>query len=209
MQATPPRTRDRATLRATSRAGAIALGCAAGAFAQPGAEPPVRPVDQGFSDAEPLSTSLLLTPIDLRQPQDFRDLYHNEATGLYYRVSGGLIAAFPRSEYAADGSVLIPPGTEFYIGPPLNEQAGLAVWAAPAGSAANPVSNLLAPGEVPRVDYREEWGGSPFGPRPFAAASNARAPVEAAPVRSVWTDEAYRRARLAALLELPPATASR
>ncbi len=155
---------------------------------------------QGVGDVDALSASLGLAPVDLRQPVDFEALYRDDGSGLYYRVSGGIIAAFSRSEYGPNGAI-VPAGTEFYIGPPARSLAEeeAAIWAGATGF--GPISNLLAPGETARVDLREAWMSAGTVARRFIAPAPGDSPRGAPPIaRNIGTDEAYRQARLERLV---------
>ncbi|HWB19065.1 MAG TPA: hypothetical protein VG711_02105, partial [Phycisphaerales bacterium] len=81
----------------------------------------LKEVDQGFGDEGPLRTSLRDFSVDLRLPTGFQKVYQVPGReDELMRVSGGLIAVFPRSVYATGrggGQLpLIPPGTVYYIG---------------------------------------------------------------------------------------------
>ncbi|MBY0311055.1 MAG: hypothetical protein K2W85_03200 [Phycisphaerales bacterium] len=103
-------------------------------------------IDAGRADRGPLATSARRVPIDLRVPLSFDRVYRvpGSTTGvqvpgaaageeLYARISGGLTAVFPRSDYVSTKrgpAALIPPGTIFYIGA-LPKPAPGAAWNTP------------------------------------------------------------------------------
>lgn len=176
----------------------------------------LTPVDQGVTDLGELNTSNRLIPIDLRQPLDFGRLYEApDDSGRLMRISGGLSAVFPRSEYAASAGFIfpvVPAGTEFFIGPmPVT-----APTAEPAPEIAPFASDLL-------VDSRLDLGASSMSTnllssedpphfRQIHASNNhgmtleevltglAGAPLPQEPP-TVWTSERYRQSRIADLLE--------
>ena len=86
----------------------------------------LRVVDQGTEDMGPLARSSRMSRIDLRMPSGFDRVYRVESSTLgdaaparYARVSGALVAIFPRSEYATSErgtSILVPAGTVYAIG---------------------------------------------------------------------------------------------
>jgi hypothetical protein len=221
----------------TNRPALLALTILAGitltatALAQVGVTPPtdpmapistsdpyaLTPVDQGTADLGDLNTSNRLIPIDLRQPLDFDHLYNApDHSGRLMRVSGGLGAVFPRSEYAAGAGFtfpLIPAGTEFFIGPmPITAPASI-----PAGPDA--ISNVIdgrldlaavgmttnrleatAPAAIKRI-HASVSPGITLEELLTGRANDDLTPEERAPAPSVWSSERYRRGRIAALLE--------
>jgi hypothetical protein len=110
---------------------AAIAGLASLAAAQP-AEPVVgpatllQPLDAGTADVGSLSTSLLVTQPDLRVGSDFEHVYRAN-NGSLFRVQGGLVATFPQSEYVPTRNgeqAVIPAGTVFSIGPPVDFKPG-------------------------------------------------------------------------------------
>ena len=90
------------------------------ASAQDDAEP--QQVDQRVADVSPLSLSLREVEVNLRQPDNFEELFEIPGLGdlpsRYMRSAGALHAVFDRSVYRADGAAEIPANTMFYIGAP-------------------------------------------------------------------------------------------
>ena len=176
----------------------------------------LTPVDQGTADLSDLGVSNRLIPIDLRQPLDFGRLYEApDHSGRLMRVSGALGAVFNRSEYEASAGFvfpLIPAGTEFFIGPmPITAPA----YSPPGVDAVSGIidrrldldasgmtSNRLD-GSIPPAMRRNHATNSPGmtlhelltgRTLPEALGQDPTAP-------SVWSNERYRRGRIAALLE--------
>jgi hypothetical protein len=92
-------------------------------------QPGLTPVDEQFDDVSPLSNSLRVQPLDLRQPIQFDRVYRIDPNlrlfgggQKFARIDNGIIAVFDRSEYTpAKRGVLraeIPAGTVFYLGDP-------------------------------------------------------------------------------------------
>lgn len=130
-------TRSIAPVRSThalATGAALAIGAAA-AVAQPAprptsipgvVKPPNTILEKGYEDIGPLAESLRLDPVDLRVDAEFEEVRPVPgSTDLLMRQSGGLYAAFPRSEYDITQKgqvvVLIPAGTVFFIGPVPDE----------------------------------------------------------------------------------------
>lgn len=148
---------------------------------------------QGLGDTGPLSRDL---------GRDSRTPDSNGFTGVYElprrkgqprrfaRIDGGLIAVFPYSTYeetAYGAAATIPPGTTYYIGPGwINRLMNATHADAAPGLLASPTA----------IDLGVDGSG--------ARRVDSRAPAEVADPgvtpRSIWTDEAFRRERLAALL---------
>lgn len=153
----------------------------------------LRPVDQAFADADPLSTSLRVTFADPRQPVGFSQLYR--APGLndtYLRIDGGLVAAFPRSVYAIgpDGALpLIPPGTVFYIG------------SAPTGDDAKPSAPRLSPAsDALRLNGRIDEGPVAASLRSEEAFHLDHPATRIGARTTIWSNETYRQRRLGSLM---------
>lgn len=146
----------------------------------------LRLIDQAVSDLDPLASSLRLVRPDPRVPTGFSRVY--EAPGRanqLFRINGGIIAAFPRSVYAgtrAGATAVIPPGTIFYIG-------GLPAFdAAPpalASSLSRPMSSLM-------IGHQLEDSALTAPAHREMTRTGARI--------TMWSDERYRRRRVAALL---------
>lgn len=221
----------------TNRPATLALIVLAGitltatALAQVGVTPPtdpmapistsnpyaLTPVDQETADLGDLNTSNRLIPMDLRQPLDFGRLYEApDNSGRLMRVSGGLGAVFPRSEYAASAGFtfpLIPAGTEFFIGPmPITAPS-----TAPTGPDAisnvidgrlDLAANGMTTNRVEATDrsafnriHASAGPGFTLQELLTGRANDNLAPGEKALTPSVWSSERYRRGRIAALLE--------
>lgn len=145
-----------------------------------------RPLDAGIEDVGPTLTSLRWNPSDLRAPIAFEDVYR-DASGQLVRRDGALEAVFPRSSYVADRDGVfptVPAGVVYRIDSgtgPLREYR-------PSPLALRGVIDRRVDGRA--VDRR--IGAVPSG-QGFAQASKGE-------VVPLWTDEAYRRARVAALI---------
>lgn len=164
-------------------------------------------VDAGRADRGPLSTSARQVPIDLRLPLSFDRVYRvpGSTNGVrvpgapageevYARISGGLTAVFPRSDYVATKkgtAVLIPAGTIFYIGElpkpmpgSLNTQSSAAEPARPVGPTRTGLmrASLTAVGQTDlRVDSRAT---PPSARSQIAPQQNATPPAEPPPAPS-------------------------
>ncbi len=177
-------------------------------LAQPEQPSQPRLVDQGFEDAGPLTTSLKLTPVDLRQPTGFDRVYEVKipvgpygqggTKSVYVRSSGGLNAVFPQSVYTPTpyGVVAeLPPGTVFHIGDlDLGVTPGITSSHSPSdapprlGTAAAPRPGrqaLAAPGL--RVDR------SAFTQPSAVQSTMSREPT---PLDTIFEGEAVRRDRV-------------
>jgi hypothetical protein len=202
-----PNRRARPAQTASLGVAILALGAApSGAAGQP---PGARLVEQGVADVGPLSLSHRLLPRDLRRPTGFDRVYELTRTTAFgteqtlIRIDGAVTAVFPRSVYrgiAPGVSVAdIPPGTIFYIGrlppefdPPESphhpSRASLSLDLSAAGHGTD---------LTPAGDARPQ--------RPEAKSPAAGPPGLAEPP-SIWTDEEFRRLRLAQLLRAARAT---
>lgn len=178
----------------------------------------LTPVDQGTADLGELNTSSRLIPVDLRQPQNFDRLYRApDGSGRLMRVSGGLSAVFPRSEYAVGpGFILpvIPAGTEFFIGPmPVTGDT----YTPPGSSLIDSRLDLGVSLGVNEMTSSRVIGANPPPMRRIHASSHhgitlgqlltgqpGGEDVNAAPQRpstpTVWSNERYRQGRIAAML---------
>lgn len=186
----------------------VVLGAAGPARAQPVLSG-LRPVDAGREDVSPLARSLRMMQPDLRSPSGFervyevrapRGLYGEAQDGLYARISGGVVAVFSASRYAALGAgarAEIPAGTVFLLGDPAATIARLRESLPPEvrpGNASAPAGGPARGGFVDRrVNARAPAAAdAPLGGLP--------APVAPMAERSIWSDESYRRERVAARL---------
>lgn len=187
----------------------------------------LRVVDQGTEDMGPLARSSRMSRIDLRMPSGFDRVYRVESSTLgdaaparYARVSGALVAIFPRSEYATSErgtSILVPAGTVYAIG----AESAATVMASQRPSTL-PRPETMDRRASARVDTRVEMRAESAATRVEMSAvrelatgsdtgADASAPAGdwspsaagiAAPM-SIWTDERYRAARITALLDHP------
>jgi len=165
------------------------------------------PVEPGSRDVSPLNTSLRRLDVDLRVPTGFDRVYavspqpgvgsaFNVDGGVslggaslsdlgvrwFARMSGGLIALFPRSTFTPTPEGLltdVPPGTVYFLGTPSAQALARATHEpfTPTGAPATPRS---------RVDL------SARGPAASVAEPDASA--------SLLEDAGYRRRRLLQLL---------
>jgi hypothetical protein len=171
----------------------------------------LNPVDQGFADVGPLSASSRVVPLDLRVPSGFDRVYRLGSSRpggeRFARMSGGVTAVFPRSQYVptADGyASTTPAGTVFYIGRLPNSLTESAD------------SSLVARGlNRPNYDDRSARAAVLDRPRtiarsgpvptPVQADRGAAIPPSAAPRASeptIFNDEEYRARRVAQLLDI-------
>jgi hypothetical protein len=197
-----------------ARAGAACgLGLIAllGAISRSHAQPAnLSPVDQGVADVGPLSASSRVVPRDLRVPSGFDRVYRFGTGGAggekYARISGGITAVFPRSQYVPtrDGyEVQTPAGTVYYIG-------------RLPGSVLETADALAAERMLPRPGFDDRSARRAVLDRPRAPAradppprpaqavtSAALRPAAPAPISkpTLFTDEPYRARRVAELLD--------
>lgn len=188
----------------------------------------LTPVDQGTSDLGALNTSNRLIPVDLRQPLDFGRLYEApDDSGRLMRVSGALSAVFPRSEYEASAGFVfpvIPAGTEFFIGPMpvtspaytppaepsgasllLDNRISLGIDLHPGSSEAGPTSGRMSgridgmnPAPIKRIHAMAQHGITLRELLTGQWDDDDRATPQAP---TIWSDEGYRKGRLAILLQ--------
>lgn len=195
---TPCKTFTLPVRAATLRAWVAMSGCALvvlGASGQADPRDLVR-LDAGRQDTGPLAWSTRVFPTDLRAPMGFEHVYRDPSSeSSLVRISGGLAATFPRSQYDVSryGTVpVIPAGTVFRIG---------------LGESTSPF--------VPR--YGNEYGFTATEARLFASSSLGLAPTavdtraevrrpqparaaDPSGERSIWDDEFYRTIRVRTLL---------
>ncbi len=203
-------------------------------------------VDAGRADRSPLATSARRMPVDLRIPLSFDRVYRvpgaqtgvrvpGAASGedLFARISGGLIAVFPRSEYVSTRrgpAAVVPPGTIFYVGglpKPLPGQASFAAQASPrtpqsdsltrAGpdrwtpSASESVdlrvaaSALTAPLPPTGSQSREVVNAPPHAPGSQSRHASRGATGTSGAGSGPLADDAHRRERVRALLRIAAA----
>lgn len=170
-----------------------------------------KAVDQGVADRNPLSASERVVPLDLRQPTGFERLFEitgpggrletrGTGGGVFFRVSGALVATFPRSEYVGTPigeRAVIPAGTVFSIGGPRPwmPTEGATVRSTVGLGPERSAGALGVPQSAIRSARRAASASEAEAERP---ASEARR--EAAAPESLWTSEAHRRATLERLI---------
>jgi hypothetical protein len=184
---------------------------------------PPTPLDQSRADVGPLSSSLREMQPELRLPTGFQNVYrvpgHDD---LLMRMDGGLIAVFPRSTYVRTGKhgsrAVIPPGTVFHIGPPIDPTSGeWATWstlgaALPHRSHLQSVRDNDAAAEFDlRVDAQlDEEAHAPALASQWMTRHNSRLVVPDLQVSAnpyspmsptMANDQAYRSARVSELLK--------
>jgi hypothetical protein len=154
---------------------------------------PYEEVEQGVEDIGPLGQSLETPMLDLRVPTGFERVYlAPDGSGNLMRINGALHAVFPRSEYIATqwGAMpVVPAGTVFHLGAPREwtiDANGVATDRATAPMGASPL----------RVSNRIDTSVGGADP-----AQSLRSEVASHTPPTVMTDEAYRRARMASILE--------
>ena len=188
--------RNSGTRRGARLTGVIAGGCLAlfapAAWGQSTLTRDLVRLDAGRQDTGPLATSNRFLPTDLRAPTGFEYVYRDPSSeSTLMRISGGLAATFPRSQYNVSEfgpTAVIPAGTVFRIG--LGEstapylpryQSSFAFEAADARLLES--QSMFVPPTA--VDTRAEVRR----PQPVRTADPAGP-------RSIWEDEFYRAARL-------------
>lgn len=176
----------------------------------------LNPVDQGVADVGPLSASQRVVPSDLRVPSGFDRVYRLGSSRpggeRFARMSGGLTAVFPRSQYVATAegyAAETPAGTVYYIGRlPSSLLEDPEALSRPRASAqrADLYDNRSARGaslDRPRMS-------APAG-RPPAASLGEGAPARKRPAGAaaphivqptIFNDEEYRARRVGALLDI-------
>jgi hypothetical protein len=194
------------------------------------AQPLLTPVDPGTADISPLAQGRRDLRVDLRTPVGFENLYQlsphvqlfpgqpagDAGAGPFVRISGGLIAVFPRSTYQATGdgrfAPTIPPGTIFYqadarrlltdASPQPRAWSGASAYAGD-GRERLAMRSLMQPLNTPPAPLMIQPGRLPPNER-LTVRSSARSPGfdDTAQNRTIWTDEAFRQQRIARLLAL-------
>lgn len=159
----------------------LAATASGGAAAQVLPVQQLERVDAGRADTGPLATSTRDMQEGLRAPLGFEHVYMAPGdSGSLMRISGALVAEFPRSQYNMSGSgpyPVVPAGTVFHIGMP-------SAWSwngAASGGATPPAFNA--------IDRRVPPTGAP-------QAEDPDRPVD----RSIWQSEVYRAFRVRELL---------
>ncbi len=201
--------------------------CAAG-FAQPGdgaggsavggrglTIKDFKRVEQGRGDGGGLSKSLARGPATLGVPNDFSGVYQipedadTPYAGWYARVSGAMIAVFPRGEYAATRKGVVPAvpaNTRFFFGSvPLNARgAGESRGAARVVEPANErINNSARDAEPDRVRDR-----APDAPLPVTVETATDADGLREAMAKLCADPVYRANRVRDLLERAGRTAA-
>ncbi len=164
----------------------------------------LRPVEQGVADTGPLSASRRVVPLDLRVPSGFDRVYKfgQGSSSKFARISGGLTAVFPRSNYAQGSSGVvaeIPPGTVFFVGRLPDSFFGGGVAGLGAKSFAR-AANLV---ETSAIGLARAPVDRPEDTHAQARAGVVKAPAErgVGVVLSVFGDDEFRRRRVSALLD--------
>ncbi|MCB9845644.1 MAG: hypothetical protein H6811_06630 [Phycisphaeraceae bacterium] len=182
-----------------SRAHILSLACLAAATAciaraQPLDPTRLEPVNPGLDDVGPLSRSFRVQPTDLRWPTDFDRVYrHPTRPGEFIRISGGLTAVFPRSQYVQvqDGyAPVVPPGTVYVIGTPRPPEP----WEIPSLDSPH-VAALRRTGVGTRLDLRVSADAFQHAQRRPSIGDVANAGQPAS-----WFDEPARQRRVESLL---------
>ena len=158
------------------------------------------PLDQGFADVGPASTSLRQVQIDPRSPVGFEQVFRTR-DGNLMRQDGGIRAIFPRSAYVVDANgprPEVPAGTVFHIG---SEDPGLVTPRQDPTVQTHGVDRRVQT----RIDATPSWGRryepQRAGSRASSLATNeASIPDGAQAVVTLFSSESYRRARVASLL---------
>ncbi len=210
----------------------LAMSAAGVAQAQVGNRLQLEPVDPDHGDVGPLRVSTRSMPVDMRSPSGFDRVFRVPgSTGgvgamdvpedRFARVSGGIAAVFPRSDYV-DGKkgkyALVPAGTVYYIGG-INElqrevDAKAAMRPAVRPGTFSSSASTAAPGEastrvgranpgqvdVGYLDLRVPDANSPEAQREREQERARLRPDAAAPPANVLADDQYRRARMRQLL---------
>lgn len=209
--------RPRFSMMVSSWCWPVLAALAAGAVAIPARAQvaKLRQVEQGVADRGPLSSSQRVLPIDLGVPSGFDRVYRlggPRSGGMFARISGGITAVFPRSQYTPtpDGyAAETPAGTVYYIG---RLPSSLVDQAEDPRHSRDPETR--PPGFADRSARRPNPDrASTASPssrpitRPSAdgkAALRARVtpvPPEPRPEPTIFTDEFYRGRRVAELLD--------
>lgn len=164
-------------------------------------------VEQGRGDAGGLSKSLARGPATVGVPNDFSGVYQipedadTPYAGWFARVSGAMIAVFPRGEYTATrGGVVpaVPANTRFFFGSvPLNARGAGAVSAAervvsPANERINTSARAAEPDTAP--------DRAPDAPLPVTVETAVDADGVRVAMEKLCADPVYRANRVRDLL---------
>ncbi len=168
-------------------------------------------VEGRVADLNPLSPAGRHMPANMALPNDFAGVYriprsaNSPYAGWYARVSGGVIAVFPQSEYAVDkdkGVVpIIPPGTKFLLGGvPLERDRGIddSRLVRPLGGiVGGPVATRIDLAVAPADPLARAPRTSPEPVQPESAEDRASLAME-----RLMLDDAYRARRVSSLLSV-------
>lgn len=176
-----------------------------------GAPDGFRRVDEAVVDRDYLSSSLYDVGAEalLGLPREFDDLYLGP-DGRYYRFDGALSLSFPRSEYQwfqlsrreYVELPVVPAGTIFHIGPPI--LGGVAFPSAPSPALDAPTAATGGPVTAIAADMDDLRASLRVEPAPIergSAEPPAPIPAPEPPPTTLATNDAYRRMRIAALME--------
>lgn len=180
----------------------------------------LRRVDSQFSDVSALAASARNLDADTRVPNDFRGVYQipkNENSpyaGWFVRQQGGVLIAFPQSEYAFDEKrgvyPVVPTSAQYFLGG--IPRTGLGLPAAPANdTTASGYVNTATSTAAPSTRI-EQW--QPLAVQPAAGLALKAPGVQARPEPSLdplsiaqrsserlILDPRYRAARLTQLID--------
>jgi len=163
---------------------------------------PLKRVEPGITDSNPLAVGTRLIPVDLRAPTNFEGVYQFQRTDrfgnsetFFARTDGGLTAVFPRSQYVDSGGNLlaqVPPGTVWLIGglPKPTDK--------PAPPRSETYLDLSIRGNI--SDAPEPEGSPDAAPAPAPSRPPALNHRQPEPL-SIWNSERYRRQRVGTLLQ--------
>ena len=173
----------------------------------------LRRVAPTIADVGPLAVSPPVPEGNLRRPNDFADLFQipedadSPYAGWFVRVRGGLMAAFPRGQYARvpGGAIpIVPTNTRYFLGSVPGMLAGRS---ARPGSVLESRIETRLPSGMPNPGSQPEVAGQPTAAapaHPAAPAPSADDPTAqqlASRVERLMLDERYRARRLDELLE--------
>jgi hypothetical protein len=173
----------------------------------------LKPVEQGVADTDPLSISLRVLRPDPRYSTNFERLYEARldpriygpelANQRYYvRFAGGVAAVFPQSEYVmfkGTKYAKIPPGTVYSIGGPLAQLMGAPRFADKSEPARVNASQYASLDARKTIDRRAASTKVNNAAQPTRQQTQRERSIT--PVRSIFSDDEYRKSRLDALLK--------
>lgn len=188
----------------------VPLGLAAEVVAkQPEQEAGLRPIEPGVADVGPFGLSFRRLQRDMRQPTGFDRVYVlPPAAGApgepdkprLARISGGLAAVFPRSEYVPIGRglslIAVPADTRFVVG-------GAAAIQTPPRTALAASPNVVTRAVKPASTAPVSRGATVAAARSVRAEVGQPAEPETGPVPvapGMLTSEGYRVRRTGELL---------